>query len=103
MMHTCYTGAAGTLMRGFAGIDVDGGRLTIAPFLSDALPGFAAHTETLYGTVAVKVETRGGRRDVEILCPAGCKATLVADGERPLSPGLNRLTFPAGNRQDAAD
>ena len=93
MIHTCYTGPAGALMHGFAGFEIRGNAITVAPFLSDALPTFSAHTETLYGTLAVKVETHGDRRIVWVTCPNGCQGRLAADGDHPLKPGLNRFEF----------
>ena len=92
MIHTCYTGPAGGLFHGFAGIEIDGNRITVAPLLSDTLPNFSAYTETLYGTLYVKVESKGGRRVAWVLCPYGCEGTFVADGARhALRPGLNRF------------
>ncbi|MBQ9430753.1 MAG: hypothetical protein IJU44_04290 [Kiritimatiellae bacterium] len=91
MIHTCYTGPAGALMHGFAGFEVKGNEITVAPFLSDALPNFSAHTETLYGTLAVKVEARGDRRIVWVTFPNGCQGRLAANGDIPLRPGLNRF------------
>ena len=92
MIHTCYTGPAGALFHGFAGFEIDGNKITVAPLLSDTLPNFSAYTETLYGTLYVKVESKGGRRVVWVLCPYGCDGTFVADGARhALRPGLNRF------------
>lgn len=92
MIHTCYTGPAGALFHGFAGFEINGNKITVAPLLSDTLPNFSAYTETLYGTLWVKVESKGGRRVVWVLCPYGCEGTFVADGARhALRPGLNRF------------
>ncbi len=91
MIHTCFTGAAGTLMYGLAGFDVKGNTVTVAPFLSPALPNFAAHTETLYGTLAIKVESVRGRKVVWVTCPAGCRGTFVGRDRQPLAEGLNRF------------
>lgn len=91
MIHTCYTGPAGALMHGFAGLDVNGREVTVAPFLSDALPNFSAHTETLYGTVAVKVESRGDRRVVTVACPNGMKGRYIGAEKHVLRAGLNRF------------
>jgi len=95
MIHTCYTGPAGALFHGFAGFEIDGNKITVAPLLSDTLPNFSAYTETLYGTLWVKVESKGGRRVVWVLCPYGCEGTFVADDARhALRPGLNRFAMP---------
>ena len=95
MIHTCYTGPAGALFHGFAGFEIDGNKITVAPLLSDTLPNFSTYTETLYGTLYVKVESKGGRRVVWVLCPYGCDGTFVADGARhALRPGLNRFAMP---------
>ena len=92
MIHTCYTGPAGALFHGFAGFEIAGNKVTVAPLLSDTLPNFSAYTETLYGTLYVKVESKGGRRVVWVLCPYGCDGTFVADNARhALRPGLNRF------------
>ena len=92
MIHTCYTGPAGALFHGFAGFEINGNKITVAPLLSDTLPNFSAYTETLYGTLWVKVESKGGRRVVWVLCPYGCEGTFVADNARhALRPGLNRF------------
>lgn len=103
MMHTCYTGAAGVLMRGFAGIETRGDEVVVAPFLSDALPEFSAYTETPYGTVAVKVETSGESRIVSVLCPYGCRGRFVGGDERPLLPGLNRFCIMKRERNDKSN
>ena len=93
MIHTCYTGPAGALFHGFAGIEINGNKITVAPLLSDTLPNFSAYTETLYGTIYVKVESKGGKRVVWVLCPYGCEGTFVADDARhALRPGLNRFS-----------
>ena len=93
MIHTCYTGPAGALFHGFAGIEINGNKITVAPLLSDTLPNFSAYTETLYGTLYVKVESKGGKRVVWVLCPYGCEGTFVADDARhALRPGLNRFS-----------
>ena len=56
------------------------------------LPNFSASTETLYGTLYVKVESKGGRRVVWVLCPYGCDGTFVAAGAcHALRPELNRF------------
>ena len=95
MIHTCYTGPAGALFHGFAGFEIDGNKITVAPLLSDTLPNFSAYTETLYGTRWVKVESQGGRRVVWVLCPYGCEGTFVAgDARHALRPGLNRFAMP---------
>ena len=95
MIHTCYTGPAGALFHGFAGFEIDGNKITVAPLLSDTLPNFSAYTETLYGTLYVKVESKGGRRVVWVLCPYGCEGTFVAgDARHALRPGLNRFAMP---------
>ena len=95
MIHTCYTGPAGALFHGFAGFEIDGNKITVAPLLSDTLPNFSAYTETLYGTLWVKVESKGGRRVVWVLCPYGCEGTFVAgDARHALRPGLNRFAMP---------
>ena len=92
MIHTCYTGPAGALFHGFAGFEIDGNKITVAPLLSDTLPNFSAYTETLYGTLYVKVESKGGRRVVWVQLPYGCEGTFVADDARhALRPGLNRF------------
>ena len=92
MIHTCYTGPAGALFHGFAGFEIDGKNITVAPLLSDTLPNFSACTETLYGTLWMKVESKGGRRVVWVLCPYGCEGTFVAGGAyHALRPGLNRF------------
>ena len=91
MIHTCYTGPAGALFHGFAGFEIDGNKITVAPLLSDTLPNFSAYTETLYGTLYVKVESKGGLRVVWVLCPYGCEGKFVGDGTRVLHPGLNRF------------
>lgn len=92
MIHTCYTGPAGGLFHGFAGFEIDGNKITVAPLLSDTLPNFSAYTETLYGTLYVKVESKGGRRVVWVQLPYGCEGTFVADDARhALRPGLNRF------------
>jgi len=92
MIHTCYSGAGGALMRGFAGFDVHGNRITVSPFLSDQLPNFSAHMETLYGTLALKVEKRDKERIIWVLMPQGCTGVFSADSEKLLHPGLNRFT-----------
>ena len=98
MIHTCYTGPAGALFHGFAGFEIDGNKITVAPLLSDTLLNFSAYTETLYGTLWVKVESKGGRRIVWVLCPYGCDGTFVADGARhALRPGLNRFESSASS------
>lgn len=99
MMHTCYTGAAGALIHGFAGFDVNGNEVTVSPFLSDALPCFSAHTETLYGTLAVKVETFGDRRIVDVLLPNGCEGHLSCGRKIPLHVGMNRFAIPISELQ----
>ena len=91
MIHTCYTGPAGALFHGFAGIEIDGNKITVAPLLSDTLPNFSAYTETLYGTLYVKVESKGGRRVVWVQLPYGCEGTFVDDARHALRPGLNRF------------
>ena len=91
MIHTCFTGAAGTLMYGLAGFDVKGNEITVAPFLSPALPNFAAHLETLYGTLSIKVESVRGRKIVWVTCPAGCHGTFVGRTHQPLVEGRNRF------------
>ena len=92
MIHTCYTGPAGALFHGFAGIEIDGKKITVAPLLSDTLPNFSAYTETLYGTLAVRVETKSGKRIVWVTCPVGCDGTFIdGDKSRPLRTGLNRF------------
>ncbi len=92
MIHTCYTGPAGALFHGFAGFEIDGNKITVAPLLSDTLPNFSAYTETLYGTLYVKVESKGVRRVVWVQLPYGCEGTFVADDARhALRPGLNRF------------
>ena len=91
MIHTCYTGPAGALFHGFAGFEIDGNKITVAPLLSDTLPNFSAYTETLYGTLYVKVESKGGKRVVWVLCPYGCEGRFVCDGTHDLRPGLNRF------------
>ena len=97
MMHTCYTGAAGAVAHGFAGFEVDGNNVTVSPLLSDALPDFSAHTETMYGTLAMKVETRGDIRVVKVLCPCGCRGMFEEGGGRHvLRVGLNRFEIPVG-------
>lgn len=96
MIHTCYTGPAGALFHGFAGFGIDGNKITVAPLLSDTLPNFSAYTETLYGTLYVKVESKGGRRIVWVLCPYGCEGKFVGDGTHALRPGLNRFCVAAG-------
>ncbi|MBP5320695.1 MAG: alpha-L-rhamnosidase N-terminal domain-containing protein [Kiritimatiellae bacterium] len=94
MIHTCYTGPAGALFHGFAGLEVEGNRVTVAPLLSDTLPNFSAYTETLYGTLAVRVEARGVGKIVWVTCPDGCEGSFIGtDGEHPLKPGLNRFAF----------
>ena len=94
MIHTCYTGPAGALFHGFAGFEIDGNKITVAPLLSDTLPNFSAYTETLYGTLYVKVESKGGRRVVWVQLPYGCEGTFVAGDRRALAPGLNRFEMP---------
>ena len=91
MIHTCYTGPAGALFHGFAGFEIDGNKIIVAPLLSDTLPNFSAYTETLYGTLYVKVESKGGKRVVWVLCPYGCEGTFVGRGSHALRPGLNRF------------
>ena len=91
MIHTCYTGPAGALFHGFAGIEIDGNRITVAPLLSDSLPNFSAYTETLYGTLAVKVETKGGKRVVWIMCPSGVEGVFNGGGAHALRAGMNRF------------
>ena len=91
MIHTCYTGPAGGLFHGFAGFEIDGNKITVAPLLSDTLPNFSAYTETLYGTLYVKVESKGGRRVVWVQLPHGCEGAFVGDGRHALAPGLNRF------------
>ena len=103
MIHTCYTGPAGALFHGFAGIEIDGNKITVAPLLSDTLPNFSAYTETLYGTLYVKVESKGGRRVVWVLCPYGCDGTFVADDARhALRPGLNRFEAAGDTPQNVS-
>ena len=91
MIHTCFTGAAGTLMYGFAGFDVKGNQITVAPFLSSALPNFEAHLETLYGTLAIKVESVRGQKIAWVTCPVGCQGSFVGRDRQPLVSGLNRF------------
>ncbi|MBP5511380.1 MAG: alpha-L-rhamnosidase N-terminal domain-containing protein [Kiritimatiellae bacterium] len=97
MIHTCYTGPAGALFHGFAGIEIDGNKVTVNPLLSDTLPNFSAYTETLYGTLAVRVETKRGRRIVWVTCPDGCEGAFIGrdDKTHPLHPGLNRFETAA--------
>ena len=100
MMHTCYTGAAGVPVHGFAGFHVEGNKATVSPFLSDALPCFSAHTETLYGTLALKVETLGDRRIIDVLYPNGCEGWLSCAGNHPLRAGVNRFEIPLSAPQE---
>lgn len=100
MIHTCYTGPAGALFHAFAGFEINGNKITVAPLLSDTLPNFSAYTETLYGTLYVKVESRGGRRVVWVRLPYGCEGKFVADGCCVLRSGLNR--FEVSKRQESS-
>lgn len=95
MMHTCYTGAAGVLIEGFAGISIRGRDVVIRPYLSRDLPSFDAWTETLYGTVAVSIRPAGeGYAEVAVRLPRGCRGVLEADGVKPLAFGENRFRVP---------
>lgn len=84
-IHTCYSGASGFLMRGLAGISLNGNEATIKPHLSPLLPSFEAETGTLCGTLKVKVSEKA----VCVTLPYGMKGKLMLDKEYPLEEGEN--------------
>lgn len=86
-IHTCYSGASGFLMRGLAGLKINGNEATIKPHLSPLLPSFEAETGTLCGTLKVKVSEKA----VCVTLPYGMKGKLVLDKEYSLKEGENRI------------
>ena len=86
-IHTCYSGASGFLMRGLAGLKVNGNQATVMPHLSPLLPSFEAETGTLYGALKVKVT----EKEIRVTLPCGMKGKMVLDKEYPLNEGENRI------------
>lgn len=93
-IHTCYTGASGFLLRGLAGFDIRGDRVSVTPHLSESLPRYSVFEETVNGRLSLNVERQGEKIRVSVDLPWGCEGTLNACGVHELHAGRNEQLLP---------